>query len=90
MDRFLNHSDPEFYEEREWPDHIAALRRVLQDRLAEAMAVATRTGGGYPNPDYSAAWMKVSEAQVALIAALADDMKKRGAIIVANLREIAS
>lgn len=81
----LDHSHPDFYAEREWPDHIAALRDVLKARLAAAMAVHMRTGDRYPNPEYSEAWGRVAIAQQNLIAALADENRRRGRVAIARM-----
>ena len=69
------------------PDHITALRAVLRDRVAEALAVVADTGDRYPNPQRTAAWLRVALAEDALNAALATDMRRRGEII---LRKAAS
>lgn len=66
------------------PDHIAALRAVMADRTAEALAL-----GSAATPAFADAWGRVALAQSALIDAQAADMRRRGALIVARAREIA-
>ncbi len=54
------------------PDHIVALQRALDNRLAEAFAF-----GLAQTPDATAAWHRVAATQLSLNAALALDMQRR-------------
>lgn len=78
-------SDPDDQPGYSEADHITALRDVLKRHLAAAMAVHMRTGDRYPNPEYSAAWSLVAIAQQNLIQALADENRRKGALILARM-----